>query len=125
MCFCRRNKLGIFNRGQQVNYGKNSNRRKNLRKVENNSPLLNKTGEKMGCIRRTIPLRRTKRKNPFFVLKLMKKNTGAKDTDFEASIEPVFFKCLLIEDLFLKSLSQSFFSVLCGSVFKLSQEKTV
>ncbi len=50
------------------------------------------------------------------------KNTDAKDTDFEASIEPVFFKCLLIEDLFWKSSSQSFFSVLCGSVFNLSQE---
>jgi len=54
---------------------------------------------------------------------LLKKTLEQKILILKYSLSQYFFKCLLIEDLFLKSLSQSFFSVLCGSVFKLSQEK--
>jgi len=85
----------MFNREQHFGYEKNSNRRKILRKAANNSPLLNKTGEKMGCIRRTIPLRRTKEKHFF-------------------SFEFMLQKTLTQKILILKHpLSQYFLSVCC------------
>ena len=115
----------MFNREQHFGYEKNSNRRKILRKAANNSPLLNKTGEKMGCIRRTIPLRRTKEKHFFSFEFMLQKNTDAKDTDFEASVEPVFFKRLLRKDWFWKSSSQSFSSFFEEVFFMLSQNDTV